>query len=110
MIAHEIEDKLEPVCLPTFAEGLLSVLVIPWVLWKFTTFLACISCLHRALKPIEAMGWHGLKSLCAVYTILWLCGTYKIPRNMLQLLKACCKQCIFQSSLFIFFVSLFLFY
>jgi hypothetical protein len=45
MIAQEIEDKLEPVCLPTFAEGPLGVLVILWVLWKFTTFLAFISCL-----------------------------------------------------------------
>jgi hypothetical protein len=109
MIAHEIEDKLVPVCLPTFAECLLGVLVIPWVLWKFTTFLAFISCLHRALKPIEAMAWHILKSLCVVHTILWLCGAYMIPRNMLQLLKACCRQHIFQFSFFVFF-SLFLFY
>jgi hypothetical protein len=32
MIAQGIEHKLEPVCLPTFVEGLLGVLVIPWVL------------------------------------------------------------------------------
>jgi hypothetical protein len=76
MIAQEIEDKLEPVLLPTFAEGPLGVLVILWVLWKFTTFSAFISCLHRALRPIEAMGWHVSKSLCAVHTILWPCGAY----------------------------------
>jgi hypothetical protein len=56
MIAQEIEDKLEPVCLPTFAEGPLGVLVIPCMLWKFTTFLVFISCLHRALNPTKAMG------------------------------------------------------
>jgi hypothetical protein len=70
VIAKEIEDKLEPVCLLTFVEGPLGILVIPWVLWKFTPFLALISCLHRALKPIKAMGWHVLKSLCAVHTTL----------------------------------------
>jgi hypothetical protein len=55
MIAQEIQDKLEPICLSTFAEGPLGVLVIPWVLWNFTAFLAFISCLHRALKPIKTM-------------------------------------------------------
>jgi hypothetical protein len=76
MIAQEIEDKLEPVCLPTFVKCPLSVLVIPWVLWKFTTFLAFISCFHRALKPIKVMARHILKSLCAVHTTLWLCVAY----------------------------------